>query len=170
MVQCGHVAIALHKIAPFENRFHHPATFLIHWSTATAAMMRMPISRNVHCASAPSNRSPSVKTPTISAPNSEPRMDPRPPNREIPPITTAVMLSILASWPDVGDTDPIRPIKAQPAKAAYQAGQHVNRHQRAVHIDAGQFSGFGIIPYGIDVPCPKRYDEARMLGRGSTGA
>ena len=58
-----------------------------------------------------------MKTPTISAPKSVPRIEPRPPNSEMPPITTAVMLSILASWPEVGETEPMRPISAQPAKA-----------------------------------------------------
>jgi hypothetical protein len=35
----------------------------------------------------------------------------------MPPITTAVMDSMLPSWPDVGETEPMRPIRAQPAKA-----------------------------------------------------
>ena len=58
-----------------------------------------------------------MNTPTISAPNIIPMIDPRPPNKEMPPITTAVMLSILASCPEVGETEPIRPTSAQPAKA-----------------------------------------------------
>ncbi|MNY79193.1 hypothetical protein D3C86_2197210 [compost metagenome] len=46
-----------------------------------------------------------------------PMMEPRPPNSDRPPITTAVMDSILANWPAVGETEPMRPMRAQPAKA-----------------------------------------------------
>ena len=47
IVERGHAAIALHEIAGGEDRFdcHQPATFLIHWSMATAEMMSTPIKR-----------------------------------------------------------------------------------------------------------------------------
>ncbi len=45
MIEGGYAAVALDEIAAFEKRFHQTATFLIHWSTATAAMMSTPMSR-----------------------------------------------------------------------------------------------------------------------------
>ena len=54
-------------------------------------MMSMPINMNVHCGSAPAIRNPNSKTPTMSAPKKAPTIEPRPPKREIPPITTAVI-------------------------------------------------------------------------------
>ena len=107
----------LDEVLALKNGFHHADTFLIHWSTATAAMMREPMSRKVHCGFAPAIRRPSSNTPTISAPKKAPRIEPRPPNREIPPITTAVMDWMLPITPVVadGETDPKRPIITQPA-------------------------------------------------------
>ena len=58
-----------------------------------------------------------MNTPTINAPNNAPKIEPRPPNSEMPPMTTAVMLSMLANCPTVGEIDPMRPTMAQPAKA-----------------------------------------------------
>ena len=45
MVERGDAAVALDEVAALENGFGHDDTFLIHWSTATAAMMRMPMRR-----------------------------------------------------------------------------------------------------------------------------
>ena len=42
---------------------------------------------------------PLRKTPTISAPTQRAEDVPRPPNRLVPPSTTAVMLSRLSVWP-----------------------------------------------------------------------
>ena len=56
-------------------------------------------------------------TPTISAPTTVPTIEPRPPNRLVPPITTAVML-LRFMFPAVGLIAPTRPISAQPAIAA----------------------------------------------------
>ena len=80
-------------------------------------MIKTPIRRYVHCGSVPASLNPSPNTPTVSAPNSMPNIEPRPPKSEMPPITTAVMLSMFASCPEVGDTEPIRPISTQPASA-----------------------------------------------------
>ena len=84
---------------------------------ATATMMRRPLKKKDHCGSTPRSLSPRENTPTISAPKSAPQIEPRPPKSEMPPITTAVIDWMLSSCPEVGDTDPIRPISAQPAKA-----------------------------------------------------
>ncbi len=47
MVEGGDAAIALHKAASGEDGFsgHQPATFLIHWSMATAKMINTPMIR-----------------------------------------------------------------------------------------------------------------------------
>ncbi|MNT99256.1 hypothetical protein D3C72_2420620 [compost metagenome] len=55
--------------------------------------------------------------PTMSAPSSVPMIEPRPPNSEVPPITTAVMESRFAVWLPSGDTAPTRPISTQLASA-----------------------------------------------------
>ena len=83
-----------------------------------------------------------------------PRIEPRPPNSEMPPITTAVMDSILANWPEVGETEPMRPMSTQPAKAADEAGEHVDGDQHAVDVDAGELGGVGIVADRIDVAAP----------------
>ncbi len=82
-------------------------------------MIRTPIRKNVHCGSVPTSRSPISKTPTISAPKIIPTIDPRPPNSDTPPITTAVIAWILPNCPveAVGETEPNRPIITQPAMA-----------------------------------------------------
>jgi hypothetical protein len=45
IVEGDHAAIALDEVASLENGFHQTDTFLIHWSTVTAAMMSTPMSR-----------------------------------------------------------------------------------------------------------------------------
>ena len=45
IVQRDHTAVAFDEVAAFENGFHQTDTFLIHWSTVTAAMMSTPMSR-----------------------------------------------------------------------------------------------------------------------------
>src|SRR6185295_18171725 len=75
----------------------HAFTFLIHWSTATATMTRMPVARTRHCWSTPIWESPNCRVWTMRAPMRVPMSRPRPPNRLVPPMTTAVMLCRLAS-------------------------------------------------------------------------
>src|ERR1700687_108897 len=60
-------------------------------------------------AATPSRVSPLRKMPTIRVPTSVPRTLPRPPNRLVPPTTTAVMLSRLAHCPACGSPDPRPP-------------------------------------------------------------
>ncbi len=92
IVERGDAAIALDETARGEKGLDASAdTFLIHWSMATAPMMSTPVRNTFHCGSAPSMLSPIDTTPTIMAPNSVPRIEPRPPNSEMPPITVAVM-------------------------------------------------------------------------------
>ena len=45
VIECGDPAEALYQASGLQNGFHHAAAFLIHWSTATAAMMSTPINR-----------------------------------------------------------------------------------------------------------------------------
>ena len=82
-------------------------------------MISTPIRKKVHCGSVPTSRRPISNTPTINAPKNMPTMLPRPPNSEMPPITTAVIDWMLPNYPvdAVGDTDPNRPIITQPAMA-----------------------------------------------------
>ncbi len=58
---------------------------------------------------------PLRSTPTISVPISVPTTLPRPPNRLVPPITTAVMLSRLAVCSAFGSALGMRPSASQAA-------------------------------------------------------
>ena len=59
-------------------------------------IMDEPTANSCHSTSTPESARPLRNTPTISAPISVPMIEPRPPNRLVPPITTAVMLSRFA--------------------------------------------------------------------------
>ena len=83
-----------------------------------------------------------------------PRIEPRPPNSEMPPITTAVIDSMLANWPEVGDTEPMRPISTQPASAQMRPDEHVDRDQHLLDADAGELGRVGIVADGVDVAAP----------------
>src|SRR5262249_44131636 len=74
----------------------HAATFLIHWSSVTATMINTPTVNSCQSTSSPESARPLRNTPTISAPISVPMIEPRPPNRLVPPITTAVIESRFA--------------------------------------------------------------------------
>ena len=73
----------------------------------------MPIAKPCQTTSTPASCSPLRNTPTISAPTSVPSTMPRPPNRLVPPITTAVIESRLYSTPTFGLADASRPISTQ---------------------------------------------------------
>src|SRR4051794_24358428 len=114
----GHVAVALDQTARFENRGgRHAFTFRIHWSMATATMIRMPTAKSCQRTSTPVRVKPLRSTPTMSAPKSVPMTRPRPPKSEVPPITTAVIESRLAVEPACGEAEAMRPISIQPATA-----------------------------------------------------
>src|SRR3984957_17760232 len=93
MVERGDAPVTLDKAASHEGRFDaHFDTLRIHWSSATATMIRTPIANSCQSTSSPARETAERKTPTISAPTSVPMIDPLPPNSDVPPITTAVML------------------------------------------------------------------------------
>src|SRR5215207_1881895 len=130
--QRGHVPVALHQAAGLENRRHaglpirrfsgggsghYVFTFRIHWSIATAAMIMTPTAKSCQRTSTPLSVKPFRSTPTIIAPNSVPMTRPRPPNRLVPPITTAVIESRLAVAPACGLAEAMRPISIHAATA-----------------------------------------------------
>src|SRR5271157_1567267 len=119
VVERGDAAVAFDELAAGEDGFDaHFETLRIHWSSATATMMSTPIANSCQSTSSPASDTAERNTPTISAPTRVPTIEPRPPNRLVPPITTAVMLSRLPLAPAVGLIAPMRPISAQPAIAA----------------------------------------------------
>src|SRR5262249_11828849 len=63
----------------------HAETPRSHWSIETATMRRKPTANSCHSTSTPERARPLRNTPTISAPISVPMMEPRPPNRLVPP-------------------------------------------------------------------------------------
>ena len=72
-------------------------TFRIHWSMATAIRISAPIAKFCQYGSTPARLRPMRNTVTMRAPTSVPNSRPRPPNRLVPPITTAVIVSRLMS-------------------------------------------------------------------------
>ena len=66
-----------------------------------------------HTTCTPASCSPLRNTPTMSAPTSVPSTAPRPPNRLVPPSTTAVMESRLYSVPTFGLAEASRPMRIQ---------------------------------------------------------
>ena len=60
-------------------------------------IIKQPKANRCHKTSSPAIDNPELKTPTINAPNNDPIIVPRPPKREVPPITTAVIESKLPS-------------------------------------------------------------------------
>ena len=63
--------------------------------------------------SKPARLRPLRAMPTMMAPSRVPMTTPRPPNRLVPPMTTAVMVSRLAPRPDCGLAAPMRPMRNQ---------------------------------------------------------
>ena len=101
--------------------------------------------------SSPASDTAERKTPTISAPTSVPTIEPRPPNRLVPPITTAVMLSRLAFSPgrraDGADAADQRPA----GDGGDEAREHIDAEQDAVGVDAGEPRGLRVVAGGVDV-------------------
>src|SRR5262249_20626147 len=119
VVERGDAPVAFDEATSLKDRFDaHFDTLRIHWSRATATMIRTPMANSCQRTSRPASETAEPKTPTTSAPTSVQWIDPRPPNSDVPPITPAVMLSRLAFSPAVGLMAPTRPISAQPAIAA----------------------------------------------------
>src|SRR4030095_12265648 len=99
MVERGDAAVALAQAARLEDgrgAVAHAETLRSHWSRATATMIRNPTANFCHSTSTPESARPLRNTATMRAPTSGPVSDARPPNRLVPPITTAVMLSRFA--------------------------------------------------------------------------
>src|SRR6202042_1191708 len=121
VVERGDPPVTLDEAASREGRFdRHFDTLRIHWSRATATMIRTPIANSCQSTSSPARETAERNTPTISA-----------------PITTAVMLSRLAFSPAVGLMAPTRPISAQPAIAAIRpASTYTLSRMRSVLMPA----------------------------------
>src|SRR5690349_7585159 len=118
VVEGDHAPVALGEAARLQNRYDAHAEILrIHWSIVTATMIRTPTAKSCQSTSKPLNARPLRNTPTMSAPMSVPMIEPRPPNSEVPPITTAVIESRFAVCPACGLTPPMRPIRTQAATA-----------------------------------------------------
>ena len=76
-------------------------------------------------------------------------MPPRPPNRLVPPITTAVMVSRLAPTIAFGLAVPARPISTQAREAVDQPRHGVDAEEHAVDLDANQPGGLDVIADGV---------------------
>ena len=114
-------------------------------------MISTPTVNSCQSTSRPASARPLRNTPTISAPISVPTIEPRPPNRLVPPITTAVIESRLAVWPACGLTAADAADQHPAGDRADQAGERVDRDQRAVGVDAGEARRIGIVAGGVDV-------------------
>ena len=99
----------------------------------------------------PASERPERNTPTINAPISVPTIEPRPPNRLVPPITTAVMrveIGVLAR----GGADRADAADDRPAgHRRNEAGQDINAEQDVLGVDAGEARRLGIVARRVDV-------------------
>jgi hypothetical protein len=75
----------------------------------------MPVINTWYTDETPISVRPFRNTPTINAPSSVPTIEPRPPNRLVPPSTTAVMLSRFSVCPACGSPTPVREIDSSAA-------------------------------------------------------
>src|SRR3989344_701328 len=117
-VECSNLAVALDQALGLHDQRrvrcvcgvgHDQRTPLREsWSVATARITRMPVTRIWYTDDTPISVSPLRNTPTISATTSVPKIMPRPPNRLVPPSTTALMASRFSVWPAFGSPAPVR--------------------------------------------------------------
>ena len=83
VIEGGDPTIAFDELSRDENGFDaHFETLRIHWSSATAMMIRTPMANSCHSTSRPASETAERNTPTISAPTSVPMIEPRPPNSD----------------------------------------------------------------------------------------
>src|SRR5690606_25577859 len=104
-------------LAGDADRLAHARAFLIHWSAVTAMITSRPMKPGFQNWSRPARLRPLSTTATMRAPIRVPTIRPRPPNRLVPPMTTAVMESRLASTPLFGLAAPTRPTSTHDAIA-----------------------------------------------------
>ena len=122
---------------------------------ATATMTSTPTAKFCHSGSKPAIVSPLMAVPTMMAPISVPRTPPRPPNRLVPPMTTAVidleigrLERLRARGIDATEQEP-------GAERVEEAGHGVDAQQQAVDPDPGQARRLGIVAGGVDVAPPR---------------
>src|ERR1700739_4065147 len=97
------------QLYPGSDIRRHRCFFLEIWSRATALITRMPVTRSCHKGSMPVRVRPFRSTDHIKVPIRVPHKLPLPPNRLVPPMTTAVMLSRFALCRALGSAFGIRP-------------------------------------------------------------
>ena len=87
-------------------------------------------------------------------------MLPRPPNRLVPPSTTAVMLSRLTVWPGLRVADAGAGHLQQRRDAVGEAGDGVDAEQHALGVDAGQAGGLEVVAHRVDRAAGRRCTSA----------
>jgi len=146
VVERGDAPVALDERTRLQDRFDaHCETLRIHWSSATATMISTPIANSCQSTSSPASDTAERKTADDQGADQRADDGAAPPNRLVPPITTAVMLSRLAFSPAVGLIAPMRPDQRPAGDRGDGAGQGVDAEQNAVGVDAGQPRRFGIV-------------------------
>src|SRR5262249_34741751 len=114
-IQCGDLAEPFNQTLGFhhERNSRHDASgqradLRESWSTLTARITRIPVTSTWYTDETPISVRPLRRTPTTTAPASEPSITPRPPKRLVPPSTTAVIVSRFSVWPAFGSPTPVR--------------------------------------------------------------
>ena len=90
---------------------------------------------------------------------------PRPPNRLVPPMTTAVIVSRLAVGYAFGRRRRAAAERLPGGQAVQHAGQHVHRQQHPADVDAGALGRQVVVADGVDVPAPGGPGEREVQGR-----
>ena len=152
VVERGDAPVTLDEAASHENRFDaHFDTLRIHWSRATATMIRTPMANSCHSTSSPASETAERKTPTISAPTSVPMIEPLPPNSDCAADHhrgDAVEIGVLAG----GRADGADAADQRPAgDRRDEAREHVHAEQNAIGIDAREPRGLPVVAGGVDV-------------------
>ena len=163
MVERDDAAVALDQAARLEDRLvagtrrvaierrAHAETLLIHWSSVTATMISTPTVNSCQSTSRPESARPLRNTPTIK------RADQRADDRAAPAEEAGAADHHGGDGVEVGGLPGLRADAADAADqhpggdGADQAGERVDRDQRAVGVDAGEARRVGIVAGRVDV-------------------
>src|SRR6478672_8797775 len=87
-------------------------------STATVTTITIPLTTNCQSGDTPSKPKPLFKTPIIKQPRTVPQMEPRPPESDVPPITTAAIELSSSPIPTLGSAASSRAARSRPPTPA----------------------------------------------------
>ncbi len=159
VVERGHPAVALDQAARLQRMrlarapFIDEPTFRIHWSMATATMIRTPTVNSCQSASTPAERQAVAEHADDQ--RADQRADDRAAAAEQAGAADHHGGDASRGWrsaPACGLTDADAADQHPAGDRADEAGDDVDREQRPVGADAGQPRGVGVVAGRVDVP------------------